>query len=68
MQVLGVRELSFETLEGVVRMISGYFCLLQDDPVLSDLMQRVLDRLEELDPSPSSSVDIQESLVFFIGD
>ena len=60
MQVVGVRELSFVTLEDVVRMISGYFCLLQDDPVLSDLIRRLLDRLEELDPSPSSSVDIEE--------
>ena len=68
MQVVGVRELSFETLEEVVRMISGYFCLLQDDPVLSDLIQRLLDRLEELDPSPSCSVDIEESFVVFVGD
>jgi len=68
MQVVGVRELSFETLEDVVRMISGYFCLLQDDPVLSDLIRRLLDRLEELDPSPSSSVDIEESFVVFVGD
>ena len=68
MQVVGVRELSFETLEDVVRMISGYFCLLQDDPVLSDLIRSLLDRLEELDPSPSSSVDIEESFVVFVGD
>ncbi len=68
MQVVGVRELSFVTLEDVVRMISGYFCLLQDDPVLSDLIRRLLDRLEELDPSPSSSVDIEESFVVFVGD
>lgn len=68
MQVVGVRELSYETLEDVVRMISGYFCLLQDDPVLSDLIRRLLDRLEELDPSPSSSVDIEESFVVFVGD
>ena len=68
MQLVGVRELSFETLEDVVRMISGYFCLLQDDPVLSDLIRRLLDRLEELDPSPSSSVDIEESFVVFVGD
>lgn len=68
MQVVGVRELSFVTLEDVVRMISGYFSLLQDDPVLSDLIRRLLDRLEELDPSPSSSVDIEESFVVFVGD
>lgn len=68
MQVVGVRELSFETLEDVVRMISGYFVLLQDDPVLSDLIQRLFDRLEDLAPSPSSSVDIDESFVVFVGD
>ena len=68
MQVVGVRELSYETLEYVVRMVSGYFCILQTDPVLSDLVQRVLDRLDELDPSPSSSIDIAESLVLFVGD
>ena len=68
MQVVGVSELSFVTLEDVVRMISGYFCLLQDDPVLSDLIRRLLDRLEELDPSPSSSVDIEVSFVVFVGD
>ena len=68
MQVVGVRELSYETLEDVVRMVSGYFCILQTDPVLSDLVQRVLDRLDELYPSPSSSIDIAESLVLFVGD
>lgn len=67
MQVVGVRELSYETLEDVVRMVSGYFCILQTDPVLSDLVQRILDRLDHLDPSPSSSIDIESSLVLFVG-
>lgn len=67
MQVVGVRELSYETLEDVVRMVSGYFCILQTDPVLSDLVQRILYRLDQLDPSPSSSIDIESSLVLFVG-
>lgn len=68
MKFVGKRSYEFEFAQDFLEVLFNGVSIFNRDPVLSDCVDRMKLRLEELEPSISTSFDIDQDFVFYFSD
>ena len=67
-KVLGIRGADFSELEGLLRILSQWYSILEDDLVLSSCMSLMLARLQELDPVHVDPDLVEDAVTVYLGE
>lgn len=68
MKFIGKRNYEYEFAQDFLRVLSDHISIFRRDSVLSGCIDLMITRLEQLEPSVSSSSDIDHDYVFFFSD